>query len=124
MEKIKLSMLADDVEVSIEESSTVYTVAELKAEIIELGEEHHLSTNWHTVVRHKWEPCAESMIDNYLENESCDLYEDFYSASMGEMSKGAIEKIQSVLDEVFKNNSVCDYWTYEKPVEIDIFPKE
>lgn len=124
MEKLKLSMLADDVEVSIEESSTVYTVAELKAEIIELGEEHHLSTNWYTVIRHKWEPSAEIMVDTYLENESCDLYEDFNSVAMDEMSKGAIEKIQSILDEAFKNNSVCDYWTYEKPVEIDIFPNK
>ncbi|MDP4084693.1 MAG: hypothetical protein Q8934_08780 [Bacillota bacterium] len=124
MEKLKLSQLSDNVEVSIEESSTVYTVAKLKREIIELGEPHHESSNWYTVVRRKWEPSAESMIDTYLENESCDLYEDFNSVAMDEMPKEAIEKIQSILDEVFKNNSVCDYWTYDKPVEIDIFPKE
>lgn len=123
VKKLKLSELADDVEVSIEESSTVYTVAELKREIIELGEPHHESSNWYTVSRRKWQPCAETMIDSYLENESCDLYEDFYSVAMGEMEKGAIEKIQSILDEVFKDNSVCDYWTYEKPVAIDIYPK-
>ncbi|MED3932928.1 hypothetical protein [Priestia megaterium] len=122
MGRIKLSQLSNGVEVSIEESSTVYTVAELKHEILELGEEHHLSPNWYTVVRHKWAPSAESMIDSYLENESCELYEDFYSAAMDEMSKGAIEKIQSTLNEVFENNNICDYWTYEKPVEIDIYP--
>ena len=122
MEKLKLSQLSDDVEISIVESSTVYTVEKLKHEIIKVGEPHHMSSNWYTVIRHKWQPSAEGMIDSYLDNESCELYEDFYSAAMEEISKEAIEKIQSILDEVFKNNSVSDYWTYEKPVEIDIFP--
>lgn len=124
MEKLKLSMLADDVEISIEESSTVYTVAELKREIIELGEQHHESSNWYTVVKHIWEPCAETMIDTYLDNESCNLYEDFYSASVRSLPQESIEKIQSILDEVFKDNSVCNYSTYEEPVEIDIFPNK
>lgn len=123
MEKLKLSELNDEIEISIEETSTVYTVAELKREILELGNPAHLSTNWYTIARHKWKPCAESMVDSYLENESCELYEDFYSVAMSDMEKGAIEKIQLILDETFNNNSTCDYWTYEKSVEIDIFPK-
>lgn len=122
MGKIKLSQLPDEVEVAVEESSTVYTAAELKHEILVLGEEHHLSPNWYTVVRHQWKPSAENMVDSYLENESCELYEDFYSVAMGEMEKGAIDKIQSILDQVFDKNYVRDYWTYEKPVEIDIYP--
>lgn len=122
MGKLKLSTLADNVEVSIMETDTVYTVAELKQEIIRLGEEHHLSNNWHTVKRHKWNPSAETMVDRYLDSESCELYEDFYSVAMGEMEKDAIKKIQKILDETFKNNTVCDYWTYEEPIEIDIYP--
>jgi hypothetical protein len=122
MAKLKLSELSNDIEVSIEESSTVYSVAELKREIMKLGEEHHLSTNWYTVIRRKWQPCAETMIDSYLESESCDLYEDFYSVAMGEMQKVAIDKIQTILDETFKSSSTSDYWVYDKPVEIDVFP--
>lgn len=122
MEKIKLSEMNDEIEVSIEESSIVYTVAELKKEILEMGEEHHLSSNWYTVTRRKWKPSAEDMADRYLDNESDELYEDFYSVAMSELSKGAIEKIQNILDGVFGNNSVSDYWTYETPVEIDVFP--
>ncbi|MCA1066091.1 hypothetical protein QTG56_25625 (plasmid) [Rossellomorea sp. AcN35-11] len=122
MDKLKLSELEDDVEVAVEDSHTVYTVAELKKEIIEMGEESHLSNNWYTIKKRRWEPDAGTMVENYLENESCDLYEDFYSVSMDEMEKGAIERIQSILDETFKSKSICSYWTYEKPVEIDVLP--
>lgn len=122
MEKIKLSEMNDEIEVSIEESSVVYTVGELKKEILEMGEEHHLSSNWYTVIKRKWKPSAEDMADRYLDNESDELYEDFYSAAMSELSNGAIEKIQHILDGVFGNNTVSDYWTYETPVEIDVSP--
>lgn len=122
MKKLKLSEMNNEVEISIEESHIVYTVAELKREVMEMGEEHHLSSNWYTVTRRKWKPSAENMADGYLDTESDDLYEDFYSAAMSTLSKGAIEKIQHILNEVFDNNSVSDYWTYEIPVEIDVLP--
>lgn len=122
MEKLKLSEMDDAIEVSIEESHIVYTVAELKREIIELGEEHHLSSNWYTITRCKWKPSAADMADRYLDSESDELYEDFYSSAMSALSIGALEKIQYILDEVFNNSSVSDYWTYETPVEIDVFP--
>lgn len=122
LEKLKLSKMKDEIEVSIEETSIVYTVAELKKEILEMGEEHHLSSNWYTIVRRRWEASAEDMVDRYLESESDELYEDFYSSAMDTLSKGTIEKIQHILDKVFENNSVSDYWTYESPVEIDVFP--
>lgn len=122
MEKLKLSEMDDAIEVSIKESHIVHTVAELKREILAMGEEHHLSSNWYTVIRHEWKPSATDMVHGYLDNETDDLYEDFYSAAMSELSNGAIEKIQHILDGVFGNNTVSDYWTYETPVEIDVFP--
>ncbi|MEK4908353.1 hypothetical protein [Niallia sp. FSL M8-0099] len=41
MKMMKLSQLADDVEISVEESHLTYTVAELKSEILDLREPHH-----------------------------------------------------------------------------------
>lgn len=81
MKKVKLSELADDIEISIEESNTFYTVAELKREIIKLGKPHHESTNWYTIKMQRWSPDA-------------------------------------------KGDYATVYWTYEIPVEIDVFPEK
>jgi hypothetical protein len=125
MEKLKLSNLDDDVEVSIEESNTVYTVAELKREIIELGEPHHESSNWYTIKRKKWTPDAQSMVERYIESEYADMYEDWDERAWDcVVSNSTIKKIQDILEETFKSDYATSYWTYEKPIEIDIFPKE
>lgn len=124
VEKLKLSELAEDVKVAIEESSTVYTVADLKREIIELGEPHHLSENWYTVTDKQWSPSAESMVETYLENESCDMYESWWERANDCMTEEVIGKIQSILDEAFNGDYATTYYEYDKPVQIDIFPKE
>ncbi|MEK4199080.1 hypothetical protein [Cytobacillus sp. FSL K6-0265] len=122
MGKLKLSQLNDDVEVSIEESSTVYTVAELKAEILD-GEPHHESPKWYTIKRRKWSPNARWMIENYIDNEHEDMYEDWDERAWDCIEKeSAVTKVQKVLDEVFKGEYATAYWTYEEPVEIDILP--
>lgn len=121
--KLKLSELADDVELSVEETSTVYTVAELKREILELGESHHNTPNWCTVVRQRWLPSANNMLDTYIENEHQDLYEDWDERAWDIVVEHDLEKkIQSLLDEAFKDDFATSYWTYDKPVEIDIYP--
>lgn len=105
MGKLKLSQLNDDVEVSIEESSTVYTVAELKAEILD-GEPHHESPKWYTIKRRKWSPNARWMIENYIDNEHEDMYEDWDERAWDCIEKeSAVTKVQKVLDEVFKGNT-------------------
>ncbi|MEC1714729.1 hypothetical protein [Schinkia azotoformans] len=36
----------------------------------------------------------------------------------------AIDKIQAILDcEFSKDDSINGYWTYESPIEIDVYPK-
>ncbi|WP_017728546.1 hypothetical protein [Halalkalibacterium ligniniphilum] len=123
MEKLKLSELSDDIEVSIEESSTVYTVAELKREIIELGEPHDESS-WYTITRKKWIPDARGMVEGYIESEYDNMYEDWDERAWDcVMNHGAIDKIQAILNETFKGEYATAYWTYEMPVEIDILPK-
>lgn len=121
MDKIKLSALADDIEISVEESSTVYTVADLKREILELGEPHHLTPNWYTIKRRKWNPDAEYMIERYLEQEDDQMYEDWLERALECINNEHINKIQAVLDEAFKGDY---YFTYEEPVEIDILSEK
>lgn len=124
MEKLKLSQLNDDVEISIEESNSVYTVAELKREILELGEEHHKSDNWYTIIRKQWKPSAINMIRDYIEREYDDMYEDWDERAMDCVSDTVVANIQTILDEAFESDYATAYWIYDKPVEIDIFPKE
>jgi len=124
VKKLKLSQLNDDVEVSIEESHTVYTVAELKREIIESGEPHHESPNWYTIKRQKWTPDARSMLESYIDSEQDDMYEDWDERAWDCLiNHGVFEKFQAILNETFKCEFATAYWTYEKPVEIDIFPQ-
>lgn len=125
MEKLKLSELKDDVEVSYENSYTVYTAGELKKELLERENENLLSEEWYTINRKRWKPSAKYMVENYLEMESQETYEDFESVAMSDMENGPIDKIQEILDGVFnENNSTGTYWSYEKPIEIDTFPKK
>ncbi|MEH7249205.1 hypothetical protein V7114_20810 [Neobacillus niacini] len=125
MVKVKLSQLNDDAEVSIEESSTVYTVAELKGEILELGEPHHESPNWYTITRKKWVADAHLMLDRYIDCERDDMYEDWENRAWDCIeSHGVVGKIQAILDEAYKTDHATAYWEYDQPVEIDIFPKK
>ncbi len=117
-----LSELSDDVEISIEGSSTVYTVAQVKHEIQELGEEHHLSKNWYTISYKRWYPSANTMIERYIESEYADMYEDWDERANECITEKVISKIQKILDKAFNSDYATTYWTYDNKVEIDIFP--
>lgn len=122
MMKLKLSELSDEIELTIEESSFTYTVAELKHEITELGEPHHLSSNWYTINRKRWNPNASTMIERYIDNEFEDMYEDWDVRAMECLHDTVIENLQTIVDEAFESNYATEYWTCDKPVEIDVFP--
>lgn len=120
--KLKLSELPDEVEVSREGSDTVYTVAELKREILELGEPHHEYSDWCTIERKRWSPEAYSMIESYIENEYCNMYDGWNERALDCITDEVINKIQAILDEAFEGDYATAYWEYDKPVEIDVFP--
>lgn len=122
--KLKLSELPDDVEVSSIESSTVYTVAEVKQEIIDLGEPHHESPNWYTVKRKRWSADAKWMIESYIDSEYDNMYEDWDERAKDCITDDVINQIQAILDEAFKGDSVAVYWDYDNFVEIDVFPNK
>lgn len=76
-DKVKLSELPDDVVVSREESTCFYEVGELKREITQLNEPHHKYDDWYICNDATWNPDAKYMLENYIENEAGDMYEDW-----------------------------------------------
>ena len=120
--KLKLSELDNNLEVASVNASGVYTVEELKDEIMG-GEPHHETKGWYIVGRKKWKPNAHNMLENYIEGESDEMYEDWEERVLSNLTDEAVAKIQAVLDEVLDHDYVTEYYTYETPIEIDIFPK-
>jgi len=120
--KLTLSQLADDIEIGVEGSHLTYTAGEVKEEILKFGESHHETPNWYTIKRNKWTPDASSMIESYIENESHDMYEDWYDVAMERIDDQLTHQIQALLEQAFKGKDVTTFWTYDKPVEIDILP--
>lgn len=119
---LKLSELPDDMEVSAEGSHTMYTVRELKREILELREPHHETKNWFVAEPRTWCPDAETMFEQYRDNCADDMYENFDEHVDDQINHDTIAKLQAVLDEAFGDG--IHYWEYGKDVEIDIFPPE
>jgi len=77
----------------------------------------------YTTVRQKWTPSAERMIESYIENEACDMYEDWDDRAWECIDKrGLVEEFQNWLDAAFSTGYATDYWTYDKSVIIDILP--
>src|SRR6185312_8556812 len=122
MEELKLSELAEDVELAKEETSSIFTVAELKHEILNFGDEDHFIGQWFTVEKKKWKPDAQWMIQCYIENEHDQMYEDWDEVAMDCVSDVLVQNIQTLLDEAF-DTSARTYCEWDKPVEIDILPE-
>ena len=121
---LKLSELDDAAELGREDQNTIYTVADLKREIIELGEPHHLYDDWYTVIPQKWRPDAKYMLESYIENEYQEMYEDWDERAMDCITDEVARQIQAILDKAFSSGHATDYWTFDKKVEIDIIPHE
>jgi hypothetical protein len=96
-------------------------VAELKHEILVLKAPHHERNDWAVISRETWKPCAESMIESYIDNSADDMYEDAdESMRDGIGTDEVIAAVQAILDAAMPGG--LGYWTFGKDVEIDIFP--
>lgn len=118
----KLSELSKDVELSYEDAGFAYTAAELKQELLNslVDNEYLLSKDWFLIERKHWKPDARNMIDVYIENEYQEMYEDWDERAMDCISDEIISKLQNVLEEALKGDSVTEYWNYTESVEIDV----
>lgn len=116
-EKVKLSELSDETVVSYEEASYTLTVAELKEEL--KNDDEAAERTWYVVEAQTWQPDARHMLDNYIENEYQDMYEDWDETATDCITSEVVDKIQAILDEAFKSPSVQNYWTLEKEIEME-----
>lgn len=117
-EIIKLSELSDDIEVSYDDSHTVWSVKKLKRD---LKNDTYLHTKvWHTIERHEWNPCAKYMIESYIENEYQEMYDSWNEKAMDCITDDVTNKVQAILNDAFKEDTVKNYWSLEKQIEIDL----
>lgn len=116
-EKVKLSELSDETIVSFEEAGYTLTVAELKEELSK--DDEAAERTWYVVEAQTWQPDAQFMLENYIESEYQEMYEDWDERAMDCITDDVKAKIQAVLDEAFKDPSVKNYWTLEKEIELD-----
>lgn len=116
MSEVKLSQLSNDTEIAYEESGFTITVGELK-KLIKDGE--YDGETYYTIQHRKWQPSAKGMIDNYIENEGQEMYEDWEDNANQCITPDHIAAIQAVLDQAFEGDFATAYWTHEKEVLID-----
>lgn len=116
IETVKLADLADNEVVSFEDATYTLTVAELKEEL--KNGYYASSKTWYVAQSQTWAPDANRMISDYIENEYQEMYEDWDDRANECITDEVLQKIQSILDEAFKNDSVKQYWTLEKKIEI------
>ena len=117
----KLSELANDAELSYEDAGYVYTTHELKRDLLDPEEDDYpLAKDWYLVERKRWTPDAKTMIADYIENEYQSMYEDWDERAMDCVSEEVVSKIQAVLEEAFKGDSVAAYWDQTEEVQIDM----
>ncbi|MEW9106795.1 hypothetical protein [Paenibacillus sp.] len=121
---LKLSELADDVEIGRVDCNEIYTVAELKREIRELGADHHKKPDWHTTKSQRWQPSAQRMIEDYIDNQYPDMYEGWEDRANDCITEDVLQRLQAILDDAFSSDHATVYWTFEQPVEIDIYPNQ
>lgn len=115
---VKLSELKDDVMVSFPESHYARSILELK-KALEEKEYDALNECWYTVSKQEWKPDAFAMIENYLEDESCEIYDGWIDNAFDCIDEGVVGKIQKILDNVLGKKSVAEYWQLDERVELD-----
>ncbi|WP_248499776.1 hypothetical protein [Staphylococcus aureus] len=118
MNKIKLSQLSNDTEIAYEESGYTITVGELQ-QLIKDGE--YDGETYYTIQRRRWQPSAQGMIRDYIENESQEMYEDWEERANDCIDDAVISNVQAILDEAFKGDGATAYWTHENEIVIDNF---
>ena len=116
---VKLSELKEDEMLLVNER--VMTTEELLNQLIEDKESGAKLPEVYTTRKHTAILDAEDILDNAIENEYANMYEDWYDSIKGDITSDDVAEIQSVLDRILARNKDCNI-SYEGigPVELDI----
>lgn len=110
MNKVKLSELSDEKQLSYEGATCAYTVQQVRELINDDGE--WAMHDWQVCSPRTWKPSAENMIDTYISQEHDELYEDWDVDAAGKVTKEGIAEIQAVIDKMFGE---YQYWMFDGP---------
>lgn len=117
---IKLSTLSEETFIVSEEYGRI-SVSDMKSEILVYGRDCS-KEKWFLPIDKKWTPCAEYMVQTYIEGEADEMYEDWDDKAVGCFKQNDYDRIQSILEEVFARDNVIDYYEFGEQIEIDIMP--
>ncbi|MEK8128383.1 hypothetical protein WMW72_10755 [Paenibacillus filicis] len=113
--KVKLSTLADDVQLAYVDGNEQITAGQLRAD-----PESYDHSTWYVCTNRRWQPNAKTMIDNYIEGEYDTMYEDWDDRARDCLKQEHYDRIQAILDEAFSGDHATVYWILDGPeVEID-----
>lgn len=120
---IRLSELDNNVEIS-QEGGTILTVAEMRNEILLKGAsalvQFSIGGEWYVIERKRWRPNAATMISDYIEHESQDMYEGWDESAEMCINPEVVAEMQNVLDKAFAGDFATEFYTYNEPVLIDV----
>lgn len=114
---IKLSELDKDTKIMYGES--IYTVEEVSNDLQYFTDDEdkklYTTTKYHANID------ARDMLETAIENEYCDnMYEDWDECILADITEGDIEKLQTILDDIFSRNKEQNTAYFEdEEIEID-----
>lgn len=116
----KLSELNNEALVVGESEYTPITVLELHHKINknELNEEPY-----YLVQPQVWKPDAQEMIKGYIRSESYNMYQDWDEVAMDCVDCKGISSLQNVLDEIFNDDVMKNFYTFVDVIKIDTLDK-
>ncbi|WFA86485.1 hypothetical protein [Paenibacillus amylolyticus] len=108
--KVKLSQLTEDTQLSFEGATCAYTALQVRELISEDGE--WALYDWQVCSPRTWKPSAETMIDNYIDQERDEMYEEWDVDAAGKVTKEGFAEIQAVIEKMFGE---YQYWMFDGP---------
>ena len=114
---IKLSELKDDV-IVVDENNRIYTVEEVKNDLKYFRDKSkglYTTTEYHASID------ARSMLEDALEYEYDNMYEDWYERVKDDITDEDVQKMQAVFDEILSRSGDQNIAYYQnEEIEVDL----
>jgi len=116
MEKVKLSTLSKDEIVIVERYTLINTIEDILEDI-----PSYRNKNVYTTIPRNASFNARYIIDNAIEDEYQDMYEEWYQSIKDDVTKEDIEEIQAIFDRILSRNPTQNIaYDTDKLIEFDI----
>ncbi|KQY83752.1 hypothetical protein ASD24_29535 [Paenibacillus sp. Root52] len=108
--KVKLSELPEITQLSYEGATCTYTIQQVRTLISEDAE--WAAYDWHVCTPVTWKPSAKKMIENYIEQEHQNMYEEWDVQAAACVTTENITEIQVIIDKMFVQ---FQHWSSDGP---------